>query len=112
MDAEAFLEDGVNALQKALTGLAKVKVFNSEDFETDMDKILAPGESKIKKAIPPHSSDCRYEFDSMDDEIASSVDSCDFWTYCKTFLPKKKSWGKVLSADQVLSFSKSMSGTI
>ena len=112
MDAEAFLEDGVNALQKALTGLAKVKVFNSEDFETDMDKYLAPGESKIKKAIPPHSSDCRYEFDSMDDEIASSVDSCDFWTYCKTFLPKKKSWGKVLSADQVLSFSKSMSGTI
>lgn len=112
MDAEAFLEEGVNAFSKALFGLAKVKVYNSEEFETDMDKCMAPSDSKIKKAIPPHSSDCRYEFENVDDEIASSVDSCDFWTYCKTFLPKKKSWGKVLSADQVLSFSKSMSGTI
>lgn len=112
MDSEAFLEEGFKAFQMALGGMSKLKTTNDEPFETEMDGVFAPSDVRKKNQIPPQSGDCRYDFDTLDEEMARNVEASDFWTFCNDNLPDKRSWGKKLKKEQILSFSKSMSGTI
>lgn len=95
-------------VRAGLLGIRAVKTSNPEAFETKLDKLIAPRDSKIGAIPNPMSDDINYDFDKLDSEVARNVESADFWTFAKKYIPPVVSWGRTLSVDQVLSFSKSM----
>ena len=60
MDASSLAEGNLKAqLKKTLVGLTKMKNFNEEEYETDMDRCLDIGERKKYPLVPPNSNDIR-----------------------------------------------------
>lgn len=92
----------------ALFGILNVKTKNPESFATKLDKYFSPRASQIAGMETPPSDDVEYDFANTDAEVSRNIESADFWTFAGKYVPQNVSWGRHLSVDQTLSFSKSM----
>ena len=104
--------DDYKNLQQALFKVTTFQHYSQEPYETEIDEHMAPKSKNKKSMLPPQSDDTRFDFDNLDDEISNEISQNDFWEYCKIIIPPKKSWGRFLSIDQILSFSNHLAGSI
>lgn len=104
--------DLIEKTKKGVVQEKKILEYNNKDPESLLEQFMMPKERVQRKGDNPESEDVELNFNDVDSDILKKIERNDFMAYCKENVKDRSYWGKKMTVDQILSYSKNINGPI